>query len=275
MEKERPKISALVTTYNEERNIKECIESISWADEIVVVDSYSTDRTVEIIKSFPAVNFYQREYYGAASQKNWAMDKTTHPWIFIIDADERVTPQLRDEILKTIENPKYEAYYIRRVAYFMDKPIRFSGWQHDRVIRLVKRGVGRYPNKRVHADMKVDTEVGYLKNPLIHYMIESFEQYLPRIVTYGFWGAAQGWRVNKKSGFVEVFLRPLWRFIRMYILQLGFLDGLHGLVFCMLQAFGTYLKWAILWEWRENAKRGRLPNLPPFDEDEEVWKKKK
>lgn len=275
MEKQKPKISALVTTYNEERNIKECIESISWADEIVVVDSYSTDRTVEIVKSFPEVNFYQREYYGAASQKNWAMDKTTHPWIFIIDADERVTPQLRDEILKTIENPKYEAYYIRRVAYFMDKPIRFSGWQHDRVIRLVKRGVGRYPNKRVHADMKVDTEVGYLKNPLIHYMIESFEQYLPRIVTYGFWGAAQGWRVNKKSGFVEVFLRPLWRFIRMYIIQLGFLDGLYGLVFCMLQSFGTYLKWAVLWEWRENAKRGRLPNLPPFDEDEEVWKKKK
>ncbi|MEJ5165879.1 MAG: glycosyltransferase family 2 protein [Thermoanaerobaculia bacterium] len=274
MEKERPKISALVTTYNEERNIKDCIESISWADEIVVVDSYSTDRTVEIVKSFPEVNFYQREYYGAASQKNWAMDRTTHPWIFIIDADERVTPQLRDEILKTIENPEFDAYYIRRVAYFMDKPIRFSGWQHDRVIRLVKRGVGRYPNKRVHADMKVDTEVGYLKNPLIHYMIESFEQYLPRIVTYGFWGAAQGWRVNKKSGFVEVFLRPLWRFIRMYILQLGFLDGLHGLVFCMLQSFGTYLKWAILWEWRENAKRGRLPKLPPFDEDEEVWKKK-
>lgn len=275
MEKERPKISALVTTYNEERNIKECIESISWADEIVVVDSYSTDRTVEIVKSFPDVNFYQRNYYGAASQKNWAMDKTTNEWIFIIDADERVTPLLRDEILRTIENPEFDAYYVRRVAYFMDKPIRFSGWQHDRVIRLVRRGVGRYPNKRVHADMKVDKEVGFLKNPLIHYMIESFEQYLPRIVTYGFWGAAQGWRVNKKCGFFEVFLRPLWRFIRMYIIQLGFLDGLHGLVFCMLQSFGTYLKWAILWEWRENAKRGRLPNLPPFDEDEEVWKKKK
>jgi glycosyltransferase involved in cell wall biosynthesis len=275
MEKERPKISALVTTYNEERNIKDCIESISWADEIVVVDSYSTDKTVEIIKSFPFVKFYQRPYYGAASQKNWAMDKTIHPWIFIIDADERVTPPLKEEIFKTIENPKFDAYYIRRIAYFMDKPLRFSGWQHDRVVRLVKRGAGRYPNKRVHADMKVDGEIGFLKNPLIHYMIESFEQYLPRIVTYGFWGAAQGWRTNKGSGFFEVFIRPLWRFIRMYFIQLGFLDGLHGLVFCMLQSFGTYLKWAVLWEWRENAKRGRLPNLPEFDEDEEVWKKKK
>lgn len=274
MEEKRPKISALVTTYNEERNIKECIESILWADEIVVVDSYSTDRTVEIIKQFPSVKFYQRPYYGAASQKNWTMDKTTNPWIFIIDADERVTEVLKDEILKTIENPSFNSYYIRRVAYFMDKPLKFSGWQHDKVIRLVKRGSGRYPNKRVHADMKVEGEIGYLKNPLIHYMIESFEQYLPRIVTYGFWGAAQGWRINKKSGFFEVFLRPLWRFIRMYIIQLGILDGLRGLVFCLLQAFGTYLKWAILWEWRENAKRGRLPKLPEFDEDEEVWKSK-
>ncbi len=274
MKNERPKISALVTTYNEERNIKDCIESINWADEIVVVDSYSTDKTVEIVKSFPAVKFYQRPYYGAASQKNWAMDKTTNAWIFIIDADERVTPALREEILKTIENPKFNAYYIRRIAYFMDKPLRFSGWQHDRVVRLIKRGAGRYPNKRVHADMKVDGEVGYLKNPLIHYMIESFEQYLPRIINYGFWGAAQGWKTNKKSGFFEVFFRSFWRFIRMYCIQLGILDGLHGLVFCMLQTFGTYLKWAILWEWRENAKRGRLPNLPEFDEDEEIWKKK-
>ncbi len=274
MENQRPKISALVTTYNEERNIKDCIDSIIWADEIVVVDSYSTDRTVEIVKSYPQIKFYQRPYYGAASQKNWAMDKTTNPWIFIIDADERVTPNLRDEILKEIENPKNNAYYIRRVAYFMDKPLRFSGWQNDKVVRLIKRGVGRYPNKRVHADMKVDGEVGYLKNPLIHYMIESFDKYLPRIITYGFWGAAQGWRTNKRAGFFEVFIRPFWRFIRMYFIQRGFLDGLHGLVFCMLQSFGTYLKWAILWEWRENAKRGNLPKLPEFDEDEEVWKKK-
>lgn len=274
MKSNRSKISALVTTYNEERNIEDCLKSIIWADEVVVVDSYSTDRTVEIIKGFPQVKFYQRPYYGAASQKNWAMDKTTNPWIFIIDADERVTPELKEEILKTIENPKFNSYYIRRIAYFMDKPLKFSGWQHDSVVRLIKRGAGRYPNKRVHADMKVEGETGYLKNPLLHFMIDSFEQYLPRIVTYGFWGAAQGWRINKRSGFFEIFLRPFWRFIRMYFIQLGFLDGLYGLVFCLLQSFGTYLKWAILWEWKENAKRGRLPNLPEFDEDEEVWKRK-
>jgi hypothetical protein len=106
---------------------------------------------------------------------------------------------------------------------------------------------------------------------MLHYMIDSFQQYLPRIVTYGYWGAAQGWKTGHKSGLTEVFGRPVWRFLRMYVLQLGFLDGMAGLVFCMLQAFGTYLKWAVLWEWRANAARGRMPNLPAFDEDQSVW----
>jgi hypothetical protein len=103
-------------------------------------------------------------------------------------------------------------------------------------------------------------------------MIESFQQYLPRIVNYGFWGAAQGWRTNKPSGVLQIFGRSVWRFLRMYVFQLGFLDGMHGLVFCMLQAYGTYLKWAILWEWRQNARRGRPPKLPDFDLDEKTWK---
>jgi hypothetical protein len=106
---------------------------------------------------------------------------------------------------------------------------------------------------------------------MLHYMIDSFQQYLPRIVTYGYWGAAQGWKTGHKSGLTEVFGRPVWRFLRMYVLQFGFLDGMAGLVFCMLQAFGTYLKWAVLWEWRANAARGRMPNLPTFDDDQSVW----
>lgn len=268
----RSEISAIVTTYNEERNIKECIESLLWADEIVAVDSYSTDRTVEIIKSFPRVKFFQRTYYGAASQKNWAMDQSTCPWIFIIDADERVPPELRDEILEILESgPSSEAYIVKRRVYFMDKVLRFSGWQHDRVVRLLRRGAGRYPDKRVHADMKVQGSPPVLKHPLLHYMIDSFGQYLPKIVTYGFWGAGQGWRERHRAGIIEVFGRPFWRFLRMYFFQLGILDGMHGLTFCMLQSFGTYLKWAILWEWYQNEKRGFPPPLPKFDREESTW----
>jgi glycosyltransferase involved in cell wall biosynthesis len=268
-----PKLSAIITTFNEQRNVADCIESLLWCDEVVVVDSFSTDRTPDIALSFERVSFFQRPYMGSASQKNWAMDQTQHEWILILDADERCTPELQAEITTLLASgPGAEAYTIKRRVYFMDRVIRFSGWQHDRVVRLVKRGAGRYPNKRVHADMQTKGPTPVLNNPLLHFMIESFQQYLPRIVTYGYWGAAQGWKTGRRSGVAEVFGRPVWRFLRMYVLQFGFLDGMAGLVFCMLQAFGTYLKWAVLWEWRTNAARGRIPNLPAFDDDESVWR---
>lgn len=269
---ERPRISAVVTTFNEEPNVGDCIASLEWCDEIVVVDSYSTDRTPEIARGCAKVRFLQRPYRGSASQKNWAMDQTRFEWILIFDADERCTPELQAEITSLLASgPRAEAYVIKRRAYFMDRVIRYSGWQHDRVVRLVKRGAGRYPNKRVHADMQTRGPAPVLKSPMLHFMIESFDQYLPRIVKYGFWGAAQGWKTNRNAGLAGVFGRPLWRFLRMYVLQFGFLDGMAGLVFCMLQAFGTYLKWAILWEWRANATRGHIPKLPEFDDDESVW----
>jgi glycosyltransferase involved in cell wall biosynthesis len=268
----RPTVSAVITTYNEERNIADCIASLMWCDEIVVVDSFSTDRTPEIARSFERVRLLQRPYMWSASQKNWAMDQTRCDWILIFDADERCTPALQAEIAALLAaRPVADAYTIKRTVYFMDRVIRFSGWQHDRVVRLVKRGSGRYPNKRVHADMQTKGPAPVLSNPMLHYMIESFDQYLPRIVKYGVWGAAQGWKNGRQAGFVAVFGRTIWRFARMYVLQLGFLDGMPGLVFCMLQAFGTYLKWATLWEWRANARRGRTPKLPVFDEDESVW----
>ncbi|HNX50692.1 MAG TPA: glycosyltransferase family 2 protein [Thermoanaerobaculaceae bacterium] len=269
---ERPRISAVITTFNEEHNVAACVESLLWCDEVVVVDSFSTDTTPAVAKSYEKVRFLQRKYFGSASQKNWAMDQAQFEWILILDADERCTPELQAEIEATIRDPRgTEAFIITRRVYFMDRVIRFSGWQHDRVVRLVKRGAGRYPNKRVHTDMKTRGPARVLRQPMLHFMIESFDQYLPRIVKYGFWGAAQGWKTGRKSGFWQVFGRTLWRFLRMYVFQFGFLDGMPGLVFCMLQAFGTYLKWAILWEWRQNATRGHPPALPAFDEDGEVW----
>lgn len=271
--RQRPLISAVVTAGNEERNIGDCLESLLWCDEILVVDSYSTDRTAEIVRSFPGVRLLQRTYYGAASQKNWAMDQTSHEWVFILDADERCPPELQAEIESVLAaSPKHEAYTIRRRVYFMDRIIRFSGWRHDRVVRLFKRGAVRYENKRVHPKAIVRGRAPILRNPMLHFMVESFEQYLPRIVTYGFWGAAEGWRRGRKPGVAAVGGRPAWRFLRMYVLQLGILDGMAGLVFCMLQSFGAYLKYAILWEWRQNAARGRPPSLPEFDADDAVWR---
>lgn len=269
----RPRVSAIITTFNEEANIAGCIESLLWCDEILVVDSFSTDRTPETVRGFEKVRFYQRTYYGSASQKNWAMDQVANEWILIFDADERCTPALHKEIEGLLATgPKFEAYTIKRRVYFLDRVIRFSGWQHDRVVRLVRNGSARYPNRRVHADMITKGPAPVLRSRMEHYMADSLDEYVRRIEKYSFWGAAQNWREQRKSGATQVFGRSVWRFLRTYVFQLGILDGMHGLVFCMLQAYGTYLKWALLWGWHVNAARGRAPNLPIFDDSEETWR---
>jgi glycosyltransferase involved in cell wall biosynthesis len=269
----RPRVSAIVTTFNEEAHIAGCIESLLWCDEILVVDSFSTDRTAEIARGYDKVRFFQRTYYGSAAQKNWAMDQVANEWILIFDADERCTTELQREIQDLLAaGPSHEAYTIHRRVYFLDRRIRFSGWQNDRVVRLVKNGSARYPNRRVHADMATRGPAPVLRSSMEHYMTDSLDEYIRRIEKYSFWGAAQNWREKKKSGPLEVFGRSIWRFFRTYIFQLGILDGMHGLVFCMLQAYGTYLKWALLWGWHVNAARGRMPDLPIFDDSEETWR---
>ena len=272
-EPSRPKVSAIVTTLNEEQHIAECIESLLWCDEILLVDSFSTDRTPEIAQRYGKVRFHQRTYFGSAAQKNWAMDQVQNEWILIFDADERCTPALQKEIEELLASqPQHDAYTIKRQVYFMNRIIRFSGWQHDRVVRLVRRGTARYPNRRVHADMITRGPAPVLRNVMIHYMTDSFDEYARRIEKYSFWGAAQNWKEGRKAGFPEIFGRSIWRFLRTYIFQLGILDGMHGLVFCMLQAYGTYLKWSLLWGWHVNAARGVMPNLPAFDESETTWR---
>ena len=269
----RPAVSAIVTTFNEEANIAGCIESLLWCDEILVVDSFSTDRTPEIVRRYDKVRFFQRTYFGSASQKNWAMDQVENDWILIFDADERCTPALQREIEEVLSaGPRHEAYTIKRRVYFMGRVIRFSGWQHDRVVRLVRTGTARYPNRRVHADMITRGTAPVLRHPMEHYMTDTLDEYIRRIEKYSFWGAAQNWKDGKESGFAAIFGRSLWRFLRTYFFQLGILDGMHGLVFCMLQGYGTYLKWALLWGWHVNARRGRQPALPIFDEDETTWR---
>jgi glycosyltransferase involved in cell wall biosynthesis len=269
----RPAVSAIVTTFNEEKNVADCLASLDWCDEILVVDSFSTDATPEIARRYPNVRFVQRTYYGSASQKNWAMDQVAHDWILIFDADERCTPKLQRELERLLAaGPDHDAYTIRRRVFFLGARIRFSGWQHDQVVRLVRRGTARYPNRRVHADMKTLGPAPRLRHSMDHHMAETLDEYVPRILKYSFWGAAQGWREGKSSGFVQVWGRSAWRFARTYVVQLGFLDGMRGLVFCMLQAFGTYMKWSLLWSWRVNAKRGLEPELPVFDDDETVWR---
>ncbi len=270
----RPPVSGVVTCFNEERHIRACLESLAWCDEIVVLDSHSTDRTPEIARSFPNVRFLERTYYGAAAAKNFALDETRHEWAFILDADERCTPELRAEIEALLAGgPAAGAYTVKRRCFFLGREIRFSGWRNDRVVRLIRRGAARHSNARVHPRVVVQGPAPVLAHPLDHFMIEDFHEYLQRMVRYGHWGAAQAWRDGKRASSVaDVLFRPGWRFLRTYVLQLGVLDGGVGIAFCLCQAFATYAKWSLLWSWQDGAARGRAPQLPEFDEREETWR---
>ena len=270
----RPRISGVVTCFNEEHNIADCLESMLWCDEIIVVDSFSTDRTAEIAQSYHKVRFFQREYYGAGAQKNWALQHVENPWVFLLDADERCTPELQREIEELVtRGPANDAFTIRRKVFFLGKQIRFSGWQHDQVARFFRAGSAFYGRRRVHSSLQTSGPAPILSNYILHLMVDrSFDEYAFRIAKYAYWGAAQCWRDGERSSFMDIIWRPFWRFMRTYLLQLGLLDGYLGLVFCLLQAYGTYLKCAILWGWQVNQQRGIEPSLPEFDDDDDTWR---
>lgn len=269
----RQLVSVIITTYNEQVNIADCIESVLWADEILVVDSFSTDRTVEIAERYP-IRLLQRQYFGSAAQKNWSIDRVENDWVLILDADERITEPLARELLELlVVDPKEHAYYLRRRNIIFDREIKHSGWSTDKVIRLFHRAHGRYPNRRVHADVEVSGNVPVLGNALIHYTYRSLGQYIEKLMNYAEWGAAQAFREGRSAGLIELGVRPLYRFIRTYFLQLGVLDGLPGIVVCGLQAYGTFLKYVMLWDYRMRDARGEEVGLPAFDDDAKTWEK--
>jgi len=272
-ERPRPKVSGLITSFNEEHNIGGCIESLDWCDEIIVVDSFSTDRTPEIAQQYDKVRFFQRNYFGAGAQKNWAIRHLRYDWVFLLDSDERCMPELQREVETLLaDGPEHNAYMMNRDVYLLGKRIRYSGWQHDRVARLFRKGTAYYENRRVHSVLHVTGDTPILDHPIEHHMVDrSFDEYAFRLAKYGYWNAAQCWRDGDRTSALEVLFRPLWRFLRTYILQLGILDGSRGVVFCLLQSYSTYMKFAILWGWQTNDDRGIPPNLPEFDEDEDTW----
>ncbi|MEK6373683.1 MAG: glycosyltransferase family 2 protein [Acidobacteriota bacterium] len=266
-------VTAIIHVLNEIEYAEDCIRSVEWADEIYVMDSFSTDGTVEMIRErFPRVRLEQREYLGAASTKNYAIDRAAHDWIFIIDADERVTPKLRDEILRTLAGPlDLWAYSVGRLNFMMGKPVRFSGLQRDRVTRLFHRGHARYPNKRVHADLIVDGDTGRLAHKMDHFYIRDFDHMIAKMTRYANWGAAQMFIDGKSTGLFGILGHPFAKFLRDFIFNLGFLDGTRGLISVGMHVYYTFWKYAKLWELTQLKKRGKAVPLPKLDESQERW----
>jgi len=242
-------ISVIIICYNEERNIRRCLGELDGFGEIVVVDSFSTDRTVDIAGEFPAV-IYQRPFVSAAKQKNWAISIVRNKWILILDSDEALTPELKAEIAGLAPGERVEGYWIRRRSEYLGRKIRHCGWQRDKVLRLFHRPSGRYDETEVHEEISLAGNTDILSHTLEHYPYSEIDQHLKKINDYTSRGARDYVDQGGRFPIVNCLLHPPFRFIRMYLLQAGFRDGLPGFVLCLLSSYGVFLKYAKAWEYR-------------------------
>jgi len=239
-------LSAIIITRDEEKNIKDCLESLTWANEIIVVDSGSSDNTVEISRSYTE-NVQFSEWSGFGRQKNKALDLATCEWVLSIDADERVDPALQREIeSKIADSTAADAYYIPRRSSYCGRMMRHSGWNPDYVLRLFRRQHGRFSDDLVHEKVLIDTRVSKLANPILHYPMDTFEQAIDKMNLYSTLAAQDQFEAGKSSSLIKAISRGLWTFIRVYFLKRGFLDGPQGFMLAISNAGGTYYKYVKL-----------------------------
>lgn len=241
----RPKISALIITYNEIAHINELIEHLNFVDEIIVIDSFSTDGTFEKITTYNHVKTIQRKFSNFADQRNFAIKQASKDWILFIDADERITPMLRDDILEAVKNEaNIIAFKFPRKFVFQNKTMRFSGLQTDEVFRLFKNGSATYfQDQIVHEQLNVKGKSAVLKHDMLHYSFSSVEHYKKKTEHYAYLKAQELFKKGKKPNWFHYYLRPAYKFITNYILRLGFLDGKAGYTICKLNAYGVWYRY--------------------------------
>ena len=245
------KLTALIPCKDERRNIRACIESVqAIADEILVADSGSTDGTLEIVREI-GCRVIEREYVNSANFKNWAIPQARHEWILLVDADERVTPELAEEIRQILESPPADkdGFWIPRSNHYLGYPIKRCGWNSDDVIRLFRRDESRYEARWVHAEVDLPpSRLAQLKQPLLHYTMWDSDHYLYKLNRYAGWGALNLRDEGRRPSLLAMLTRAPLRFLQLYFLRLGFLDGVPGFQICMHTAYYAFLKQAKLWE---------------------------
>ncbi len=244
-------ISSIITARDEEKNIRRCIESqLTVVDDIVVlVDSRTKDATLQIASSYPNVTCEVVEWGGFAKTKIYAVSKAKYDWILWIDADEEITPELIEELknFKTVK-PHLNAYNVARRAFFLGKWIKHSGWYPSRVTRLFNKKNASFEEKEVHEHLNVAGEIGHLKHDLNHYTDPSIEHYFKKFNIYTSLAAKELNEKGKHAGLSDIIIRPVFLFFKMYILRLGFLDGIHGLILAVFSTAYVFTKYTKLWE---------------------------
>ncbi len=240
-------ITAVIPTLNEELCVGGAIASVSFADEVLVIDSNSSDRTVAIAREHGARVLF-REFDDFSTQKNFAIDQAKHNWIFVLDADERITPELGKEIRDTVERAGDKVgFYVYRSFYFKGRRISHGGWQTDKVIRLFRKDRCRYDGKLVHEQIETAGPLGYLRNKLDHYSYRGFDQYASKLNLYASLQARELFERGQRVSLFHLLVKPPFRFFVHYLVRMGFMDGTPGFILAAQHSFAVFTRYAKLW----------------------------
>jgi glycosyltransferase involved in cell wall biosynthesis len=247
------KVSVAIIAFNEATRIRPCLESVKWADEIVVVDSLSNDETVKICMEYTQ-EVISQPWLGYGPQKNFALSKVRNDWVLSVDADERVTSELRKEIENVLsKDSNCIGYYVPRKSFFLGKWIRFCGWYPDYNLRLFRKDRGRFKDRMVHECVEVQGPVGYLNGPLEHETYRSMDEYFDRMHRYSSLGAMEMKKEKKSTTVLDLLFRPPATFLKMYLVQQGFREGWRGFLLSCLYGMYTFSKYAKYWEMKKNT----------------------
>ncbi len=251
-------LTAIVACFNEEANIVDCLAGLRFADEVIVVDSFSTDHTVE--RARPHANrLLQHAFWSHGAQINWAIPQAKHGWILVVDADERVPAGLAAEIRGLLSAPTRDGYWLWRRNFFLGRELRYGTAGDDRVLRLFRRDRGRYQEKHVHSRVELTGATGRCREGLLHYSYNTLDDYTRKAHRFSTGGALTEFEQGRRSGPCRMLAHAIGRFLKSYLVKRGFLDGTEGLIMAFMEADHAFLKHAKLWEL---GRTGRRP-LPP------------
>lgn len=263
------KITAVVLTKNEAENLPRCLKSLCWVEEIVVVDDFSSDKTVGIAKKFGA-KIYKKKLSDFQSQRDWALGKVKTPWVLFIDPDEEVPQNLKEEMRMAVKRKGFVGFQFPRKNIIFGKWIKYSGWYPDWQLHLFKKDKGKYIGK-VHERVEVGGKAGYLKSPLIHYNYQSISEYLEKLEHYTTLAAESAIEGGYKFKFQDLLRKPAEEFFRRFFAEEGFRDEVHGLALSLLQAFSELVLYLKVWE-KQGFKTRELPFADFLPEMEKLGK---
>jgi glycosyltransferase involved in cell wall biosynthesis len=255
----RERCSVTIITLNEEKNLRDCLQSVRWAEEVVIVDSGSTDGTLRIAQEF-GCKVIHNPWPGMREQKNIATTAASGPWILNLDADERLSEELQSEVQSHLADPKFDGFSFPRKNIFLGKWMRHGGWYPDETLRLFRKGQGKFGgiNPHTNVELPVGAKVATLKHPLVHYTYFTLAQYVGKQYSYAEAAARELFESGKLRSVspARIWVKTFWKFIETYFIKRGFLDGTHGLIAALGATFGAYLKQARIWELSRQPKAG-------------------